>query len=91
MAGYTTNIRNKTFSGERIELDGCTFTDCAFEKCIFVLERGETQLARCTFENCQLVLQGRAYTVAQIIRTFTHDGPLKVLDMDEPLFGKKEP
>jgi hypothetical protein len=34
------------------------------------------------------MLKGNAYTVGKIIKLFTHEGPLKVLDIEEPLFEK---
>jgi hypothetical protein len=33
-----------------------------------------------------LLLRGNAYTVGKIIKLFTGKSPLKVLDLDEPLF-----
>jgi hypothetical protein len=86
MAQYTVRHRNAKFVKEKVELDGKSFVRCRFEGCIIVLERGETELAGCTFKDCQLVLRGNAYTVGQIIRMFTGKSPLKVLDLDEPLF-----
>jgi hypothetical protein len=51
-------------------------------------ERGETEISGCSFENCKLMLKGNAYTVGKIIKLFTGKNPLKVLDMEEPLFEK---
>jgi hypothetical protein len=34
------------------------------------------------------MLKGNAYTVGKIIKLFTGKSPLKVLDMEEPLFEK---
>jgi hypothetical protein len=82
MSGYLRSFENRAFSRERIELDGASYTGCSFTECIFVLETGDAALSRCTFEKCQLVLRGNAYTVAQIIRLFTKDGPVKVLDLE---------
>jgi hypothetical protein len=36
------------------------------------------------------MLKGNAYTVGRIIKLFTGKSPLKVLDMEEPLFEKTE-
>jgi len=36
------------------------------------------------------MLRGNAYTVGKIIRLFAGKNPLKVLDMEEPLFEKGE-
>jgi hypothetical protein len=54
------------------------------------LERGETNIASCSFENCQLVLKGNAHTIGKIIKLFTGRRPLKVLELDEPLFEEGE-
>jgi hypothetical protein len=36
------------------------------------------------------MLKGKGYTVGKIIKLFTGKSPLKVLDMEEPLFEKNE-
>lgn len=88
MEEYKVRYKNSTFSGQRIELDGKYFNHCQFKDCIIVLERGETNISGSSFENCKLLLKGNAYTVGKIIKLFTGESPLKVLDFDEPLFEK---
>ena len=88
MEGYKVQYKNSTFSGQRIELDGKYFNHCKFKDCIIVLEKGDTNITGCSFENCKLLLKGNAYTVGRIIKLFTGKSPLKVLDLDEPLFEK---
>lgn len=91
MEGYRTQYTNSVFSGQKLELDGKYFNQCKFKDCIIVLEKGETNIAGCSFENCKLLLKGNAYTVGKIIRLFTGKSPLKVLDFDEPLFENATP
>ncbi|HUL23483.1 MAG TPA: hypothetical protein VLZ10_18655 [Thermodesulfobacteriota bacterium] len=55
---------------------------------MIVLERGETEISGSGFKNCKLMLKGNAYTVGRIIKLFTGRSPLKVLDIEEPLFEK---
>ena len=86
MEGYRAQYNNSTFSGQKLELDGKYFNHCKFKDCIIVLEKGETNITGCSFENCKLLLKGNAYTVGKIIKLFTGKRPLKVLDFDEPLF-----
>ena len=88
MGGYRVRYKNKKFSNQKVELDGQSFTDCEFENCMIVVERGETDISRCTFKHCQLLLRGNAYKIGRIIKLFTRESPLKVLDFDEPLFEK---
>ncbi len=88
MSHFQTKYKNKKFVKERIELDGHAYKNCAFEECLIVLEKGETDVSGCTFKNCKLMLKGNAYTVGKIIKLFTGKSPLKVLDMEEPLFEK---
>lgn len=88
MENYKIRYKNSKFSNERVELDGKSFIHCEFENCIVILERGETELSGCTFKNCKLMLKGNAYTVGKIIKLFTRKSPLKVLDLEEPLFEK---
>jgi hypothetical protein len=88
MGDYKVRYKNAKFSNEKVELDGKSFTHCEFESCIIVLERGETEISGCSFKKCKLMLKGNAYTVGRIIKFFTGRSPLKVLDMEEPLFEK---
>ncbi len=89
MEGYKIRYKNSTFSRQKVGLDGKYFDHCVFKDCLIVLERGETNIASCSFENCQLVLKGNAHTIGKIIKLFTGRKPLKVLELDEPLFEKE--
>lgn len=91
MEGYRAQYNNSTFSGQKLELDGKYFNHCKFKDCIIVLEKGETNITGCSFENCKLLLKGNAYTVGKIIKLFTGKSPLKVLDFNEPLFENTTP
>jgi len=88
MENYKVRYKNSKFSNEKVELDGKSFIHCEFENCIIIVERGETEVSGCSFKNCKLMLRGNAYTVGKIIKFFTGKSPLKVLDMEEPLFEK---
>jgi len=90
MGDYKVRYKNAKFSNEKFELDGKSFIHCEFQDCIIILERGETEVSGCSFKNCKLMLKGNAYTVGRIIKFFTGKSPLKVLDMEEPLFEKGE-
>ena len=88
MEGFKIRYKNAKLLNEKVELDGKSFIRCEFDNCMIILERGETELSGCTFKNCKLMLKGNAYTVGKIIKLFTGKSPLKVLDMEEPLFEK---
>ena len=90
MENYKTRCKNSKFSNEKVELDGRSFIHCEFENYIIILEKGETEVSGCSFKNCKLMLKGNAYTVGKIITLFTGKSPLRVLDVDEPLFEKTE-
>jgi hypothetical protein len=90
MGDYKVRYKNAKFSNEKVELDGKSFIHCEFESCLIILERGETEISGSSFKNCKLMLKGNAYTVGGIIKFFTGKSPLKVLDMEEPLFEKGE-
>ena len=90
MENYKIWYKNSKFSNQKVELDGKTFVHCDFENCIFILEKGETEVSGCTLKNWKLVLKGNAYTVGKIIKLFTRESPLKVLDMQEPLFERSD-
>jgi hypothetical protein len=89
MQDYKVRYRNSRFSNQKIELDGNSFVHSEFENCILILERGETELSGCSFKNCKLMLRGNAYTVGKIMKLFTGKSPLKVLEMEEPLFERR--
>jgi len=88
MENFKVRYKHSKFSNEKVELDWKAFVHCEFENCIIILERGETEVSGCSFKNCKLMLRGNAYTVGKIIKLFTGKNPLKVLDMEEPLFEK---
>jgi hypothetical protein len=88
MENYTVRYKNSKFSNQKIEVDGKSYNSCEFENCIIVLEKGETDLSGCKFKDCKLVLRGNAYTIGKIIKLFTGQSPLKVLDFDDSLFEK---
>ena len=88
MGTYTVRYKNTTFSKQKVELDGKSFSHCEFEDCMVIVETGETEISRCTFKHCQLMLKGNAYKIGKIIKLFTGSSPLKVLDFDEPLFER---
>jgi hypothetical protein len=88
MKDYRVQYKNSSFTGQKVELDGKSFTHCRFKDCIIVLERGDTDISGSRFENCKLLLKGNAYIVGRIIKLFTGKSPLKVLDFDEPLFER---
>ncbi len=81
---HKVRYKNSKFSNEKIYLDGKAFVHCGFEDCLIVLEKGETEISGCRFKNCKLILKGNAYRVGKIIKLFTREGPLKVLDLEDP-------
>ncbi len=90
MGEYRVRYKNAKFSNEKVQLDGKAFIHCEFESCLIILERGEAEISGSRFKNCKLMLKGNAYMVGRIIKLFTGKSPLKVLDMEEPLFEKGE-
>ena len=91
MSSFTTRYKNKKFVKERIELDGNAYENCAFEGCMIVLEKGETDIRGCKFNRCRLVLLGQALRIAKILSLFIGGKPLKVLDFAEPgIFEEKK-
>jgi len=88
MENYKVRYKNSKFSNEKVDLDGKSFIHCEFENYIIILERGEKKVSGCFFKNCKLLLRGNAYTVGKIIKLFTRESPLKVLDMEESLFER---
>jgi hypothetical protein len=83
MPDYSIFYKNRTFTSEKVALDGKQFDNCAFKNCLVILERGETRLTSCRVDHCRLILRGNAYTIGQIIALFSGDRPLKVAEFDE--------
>ena len=90
MNSYRANYKNNIFRNEKMEVDGKSFHQCAFKNCLIIVEKGDTDLSGCRFDNCKLMLRGNAYTVGKLIKLFTGKSPLKVLDIEEPLFKEPE-
>lgn len=80
---YKTNYQNKTFQKEIVELDNHSFKNCTFKECMIIIRKGETELKNCEFTGCQLILKDNALTIGKIIKMFTRESPLKVVDYDE--------
>jgi MOSC domain-containing protein YiiM len=89
MGNYRVNYKNKTFKEEKIELDGKYFFNCTFKKCMFILEKGNTGFKGCEVSGCQLMLRGKAYTIAKIITKLNRKGTFKIIDFEEPLVEDK--
>ena len=83
MPNYNITFKNKTFTSEKVELDGKQFENCDFRDCLVILEKGETRLTSCRVDHCKLLLKGNAYTIGQILALFAQNRPLKVAEFDE--------
>ena len=89
MADFRVRYKNSQFKKEKLEVDGKSFTACEFEDCILIVENGDTDLSGCRFKNCKLMLRGNAFKIGKLIELFSKKGPVKVLDVDEPLFERR--
>jgi hypothetical protein len=91
MSTFQTRYKNKKFVKERVELDGHSYQHCDFEGCLIILEKGQTEINHCTFQECRLMLVGQALRLAKILQIFIGEKPLRVLDFAEPgIFGEKK-
>ncbi|MDY6933540.1 MAG: hypothetical protein SVZ03_04865 [Spirochaetota bacterium] len=77
------NYQNKFFEKEAVELDNHSFTNCEFKDCMIILKTGDTEIKSCNFIDCKLILKENALTVGKIIKMFTKNGPLRVVDYDK--------
>ncbi len=80
---YKTNYQNKTFQKEIVELDDHSFKNCTFKECMIIIRKGETELKNCEFASCHLILKDNALTIGKIIKMFTRESPLRVVDYEE--------
>lgn len=80
---FKTRYKNRTFQREVIELEKHSYRNCEFRDCMIILRAGDTELKSCTFSGCKLILKGNALTIGKILKMFSGEGPLKVVDYDE--------
>ena len=60
-------IRDKTFVGETIQMDGKSFLNCSFQNCILKYAGGQCEWENTDFRDCQVVLEGAASRTVHII------------------------
>ena len=59
-------IEGKWFNHQRVVLDGYTFSNCRFDGCELVVNKGTYRIERCFFENCSVSFGGEALKVAKL-------------------------
>lgn len=69
------DYRDKTITGERVMLDGNTFTGCTFEKCRLVFKAMDVcTLGACRFIDCGWEFEGPAATALKFLTALYHGG-----------------
>jgi len=62
------DVRDRTFSGERVVLDGKHFEDCSFDACRLVYRGGlPPDFVRCDFAAPQFVFEDAAQSTIQLM------------------------
>jgi hypothetical protein len=69
-------VTGKTFNGQRVVLDGKSFTGCHFSKCRLIIE-GEAlfQMQDCRIdEDCEFSVEGRGLITLNVLKLMLHSG-----------------
>lgn len=66
-------VRQKSFSDQRVELDNKHFVQCRFARCVLVFgATGTLSLEQNEFTDCKWELTGAAATTIQFLRALYH-------------------
>jgi hypothetical protein len=83
-------VKSRKFTQACIDLDSHAYDPCPFEGCVITLEKGETEIQGCTFNNCKLMLVGLALRISKGLQNFIGSKPLKVMNFADPgSYGKR--
>ncbi|GAH30846.1 unnamed protein product [marine sediment metagenome] len=66
-------FEEKVFLGQTVRLDYSRWVNCVFKECEIIAVTGDFELIGCDFQNCKLILEGEAQTVARLMYIFYPD------------------
>jgi hypothetical protein len=90
MSAKFIRLKNRKVTQARIDLGGHGYDPCPFAGGLITLEKGETEIQGCTFNNCKLMLVGLALRISKGLQNFIGSKPLKVMDFADPgIYGKR--
>jgi hypothetical protein len=86
-------IRGKSFSGQRVVLDGKTFVDCYFKDANLVLEgSGVFEMQNCRIEeDCRLSIEGPGQILLHSLKMMLYSGGWMERVADNVLHAVRQP
>lgn len=62
-------VTNKTFTQDRITLDGFTYKDCTFDRCLLIYSGYQsTTLIKVNMINCSFIFEGPAHNTFNFLK-----------------------
>jgi hypothetical protein len=86
-------VRGKSFSGQRVVLDGKSFTDCSFKDSTLILEgHGLFEMQNCKIEeDCRLAVEGPGQVLLHALKVMLHSGGWMARVADNVLHTVRQP
>jgi len=77
--------RGKTFTDQRILLDGSEFYDCVFTRCVLVFRGEQLPVSHNSLHyGCKIKLEGMALEIARILSSMGWTPPVSFTGWDDP-------
>jgi len=61
-------VQARTFTGEKVKLDGTRFENCIFKNCDILYSGGPAETSSCYFENVRWIFEGAAGTIVTVMQ-----------------------
>ena len=86
-------IRSKTFSGQRVRLDGKCFVDCHFQNADLIIEgNGLFEMQNCKIEeDCRLAVEGPGQVLLHVLKMMLYSGGWMSRVADNVLHTVRQP
>ncbi len=63
-------FRDEIYENQKIVLDGFSWWACTFNECELTISTGDLNMDFCNLNNCKVLLEGNAATIAKVIKLF---------------------
>lgn len=86
-------VRGKTFTGQRVVLDGKSFVECHFKDANLVIEgNGLFEMQNCKIEeDCRLAVEGPGQVLLHVIKMMLYSGGWMARVADNVLHTVRQP
>jgi len=74
-------LRDQTFEGETVKLDGMTLVNCHFKNCKIVIAAEAPHTSQgCKFEDCEWIMSGHAMIFVDTLRKLYAEGAPQIVE-----------